>query len=66
MDNIDIWRAAHQMMKRYGEKASMEAASRSNAALEAGETLGYEIWMRVANAINELERSGPSKDDPVH
>jgi hypothetical protein len=33
----DIWRAARLIIKQHGDAAAMEAAHRSNAALEQGD-----------------------------
>jgi hypothetical protein len=53
-----VWRAGNQMIKRYGAKAAMEAAMRSNAALEIGDTFNYELWQwawrfRIWNARSQ-------------
>jgi hypothetical protein len=52
----DIWRAANKLMEMYGDKAAMEAAMRSNIALEAGDIFNYELWQAVMNCANELDR----------
>ena len=62
--DLDIWRAAHQMIKRYGEKAVWEAAERSNAALELDDMFNYELWLRVVMAI-QSGKFGNSKDGEV-
>jgi hypothetical protein len=66
VSNLDKWIAAKQLQDRYGERAAMEAAERSNAALEAGDTFNYELWQRVMMAIQELERTKPLDGESVN
>jgi hypothetical protein len=61
-----VWRAGNQMIKRYGAKAAMEAAMRSNAALEIGDSFNYELWQRVCMAVQELERQNPGSGESLH
>jgi len=57
-----IWRSANQMIKRYAEKAAMEAALRANSAMEIGDMFNYELWNRVMVSVQELERvNAPGK-----
>ncbi len=46
-----IERAAHQMIKQYGKDAPKQAALRSNAAMDAGDSFNHELWLRVAMAV---------------
>lgn len=64
VSEIDIWRAAKLLMDRYEDQAPMEAAQRSNAALESGDTFNYELWQRVTNALNELQWPGRPDGKP--
>jgi len=61
---IDIWRAANLMLKRYGEKALEESAKRAEK-LAADE--GYDgagTWRRIADAVAQLANTTPA--GPVH
>jgi hypothetical protein len=40
LPEIDIWRSASAMMKRYGEAAGLEAAKRADEMLAEGDTDG--------------------------
>ena len=61
---IDIWRAAKLMLKRYGEKALEESAKRVDE-LAAGEDYnGIAIWRRITTAVQQLANNTPS--GPVH
>ena len=52
----DIWRAANQMIKSYGDKAATEAASRSDAASKAGDEFNQKLWFDVMTCVQELQR----------
>jgi hypothetical protein len=62
----DIWRAAHQMTKRYGEKAYCEAARRSKTALELGDKFNYELWLRVVMAIQSGRFGNTKIGEVIH
>jgi hypothetical protein len=64
MDEIDVWRAANQMLKLYGADAPVKAALRSEALLDLGDIDGCGVWKRVVAAINELSRG--RADDPLN
>ncbi len=42
--DIDIYRSAHVLVKQHGEDASIEAAMRADAVLEAGDLDGYGVY----------------------
>lgn len=65
MDEIDIWRAADQMMRMYGDDAVTMAAMRADALLAEGDTDGYFVWKRICRAIDDLAQK-PSASEPRH
>jgi hypothetical protein len=56
---IDIWRVAHLMLKRYGDKADIESAIRAEELAEAGDWAGEAVWRRITDAIGQLENTTP-------
>ena len=48
ISEIDIWRVAYLMLKRYGEEADVEAAIRSDELFEEGDHNGAAVWRRCA------------------
>jgi hypothetical protein len=56
MNELDIWRAANILLKRYKADAVLIAAKRADAFLEQGDMEGRGVWIRVTRAITELER----------
>jgi hypothetical protein len=45
-DDIDIWRAALLMVKRYGDDAMLEAAVRADQLMADGDMAGCTTWQR--------------------
>ncbi len=66
ISDIDIYRSAHVVVKRYGEDAAIEAAMRADEMLEKGELAGYGVWRRILEAVEELERMEPAAGDRLH
>lgn len=56
---INIWRPALLLIKRYGEDAAEQALLRGNRMAAKGDTDGEAIWKRVQTAIQELNRREP-------
>ena len=52
--DLDIYRAANEIIKQHGEDAVIEAAMRADAMLEAGDVDGRAVWKRILKAIDEL------------
>ena len=61
---IDIWRVANLMLKRYGDEADIESAIRAEELAEAGDWAGEAVWRRIINAIGQLENTTPF--EPLH
>ena len=61
---IDIWRVAYLMLKRYGDEADIESALRAEELAEAGDWTGEAVWRRVTCAVGQLENVTPP--GPVH
>jgi hypothetical protein len=59
MIDRDIWIAANEMIKLYGEDAAIRAAIRADGLARDGDVAGYAMWKRVLRAIIELRSSEP-------
>jgi hypothetical protein len=64
--DVDIWRAAHLMMKRHGEDAAIVAAQRADEMLAQGDLEGQTVWKRIVVAIDELNRRRPAPGETVN
>jgi hypothetical protein len=60
---IDIWRAANLMLKRYGE-ALEESSARADELASGGDHNGAAVWRRIISAVVELANKVPP--GPVH
>jgi hypothetical protein len=61
---IDTWRAATLMLRRYGDKALEESATRADQLDTEGDPDGAATWRWIARAIEQLANTKPS--GPVH
>ncbi|MEM7361308.1 MAG: hypothetical protein AAF431_19645 [Pseudomonadota bacterium] len=66
ISDLDIWRAAHMQIKRYGNDASSHAVTRADELLEAGDHEGSFVWKRIYHAIEEMQREQPKDGEAVH
>jgi hypothetical protein len=56
----DIWLAANEMIKQFGEDAAVISATRADALRDLDDEEGYSIWKRIVAAINELRSTESS------
>jgi hypothetical protein len=56
---IDIWRVANLVLKRYGDEAMMDSAKRAKNLAADGDAVGAAIWHRVIDAIEHLTKTTP-------
>jgi hypothetical protein len=61
---IDIWRAAQLMLKRYGDNAHEESRARADELNAVDDQNGAAIWRRIADAVVQLANKIPP--GPVH
>jgi hypothetical protein len=61
---IDIWRAANLMLKRYGEKALEESSLHADEIAAAGDHNGRSGLRRITAALVQLANTTPP--GPVH
>lgn len=66
MDDAGIWRAARQMIDRYGAEAAAEADERAATMAELGDGEGRAVWRRIAGAVKRLQATAPAPGELVH
>ncbi len=66
ISDLDLWRAAQVMVKRYGDGAATEAAVRDDEFLDRGDIDGNRLWTQIKQAIEELQRERPGDGEAVH
>ena len=61
---IDIWRAATLMLKRYGDKALEQSSARADELAADGDHDGADTWRRISAAVVQLANTKPP--GPLH
>ena len=51
---IDVWRAANQVIQLFPEDPVLEAAQRADRAYEAGDMFNFRLWTRITKAVGQL------------
>ena len=54
-DDIDIYRAANEYIKRYGNDATVQASMKADEMLERGSMEGRSMWLQIIRVIDELQ-----------
>jgi hypothetical protein len=62
--DIDIWRAAQLMLKRFGDKAVEESAAHADELAANNDFHGQATWRRITEAVSQLANMMPSS--PLH
>ncbi len=66
LSDLDIFRSANTLVKRYGNDAPIHAAMRADVMLEKGDMDGFSVWKRILWAVEELQRAEPGPGGKVH
>ena len=59
--DIDIWRAAKLLIDQHGNAAAIEAVKRADALAAQGDTAGKVMWLRILEAVEELQNTEPTE-----
>jgi hypothetical protein len=62
VEPLDIWRAAKEMVKHYGDLAVIECAMRVDDMNDRGDTEGEAVWKAIRRAAKSLIEDGPPTD----
>lgn len=65
MEETDVWRKAHLLIKAYGPRAEREAKARGALARLRKDDCNWNLWLMVAMAIADLNRR-PEPGEPVN
>lgn len=60
LSDREIWIAANQTIKAHGDEAEIQAVLKSDYFLEEGDLDGHRNWLRIYNAIKELQNMNPT------
>ncbi|NKB44799.1 MAG: hypothetical protein GKS03_11035 [Alphaproteobacteria bacterium] len=56
----DIYRSAKLLIDQHGEDATTHASMRADELLEAGDIDGERVWLRILDAVRELQNLEPA------
>ncbi|MDX1486239.1 MAG: hypothetical protein R3229_17335 [Alphaproteobacteria bacterium] len=62
-EDIDIYRSAHLLIKQHGDEAAIFAAMQADACIDRGDLNGKATWLKVIEAIKELQDTSPPTDE---
>jgi hypothetical protein len=62
---LDIWRAAQLLVKRYGDDAAIQAGMRAEELPARGDDDGAATWRAIIRAVEELQRATPWEGEAV-
>ena len=57
--DLEIWRAANQLIKQFPDDPALEAAQRADAAYELGDMFNFDLWTRINKAVTQLLQTKP-------
>ncbi len=66
LPDIDIFRSAAAFIKQHGDEASIHAAMKADAMLERGDMDGRSVWLRIVDAIKDMQRETPRPGEHRH
>jgi hypothetical protein len=58
---IEVYRAAKQMIDYYDNEAAIRSALRADTLLRLGDTQGSVLWKRIVEAIKAIQDIGTDK-----
>ena len=64
--DLDIYRAANELMHQYGDEAAIRAAMRAASLAEEGDLDGYVVWKRIVTAIDVISAGAIAPGRKVH
>ena len=66
VSDIDIYRTAAALIKQHGDEAPIHAAMKSDAMLARGDLDGRSVWLRIVDAIRDMQREIPRPGEHRH
>lgn len=58
--DLDIYRTAQLLIEQHGDEASIHAAMRADELMDRGDMDGRAVWLRIIDAINDLQAMQPA------
>jgi hypothetical protein len=52
--DIEVWRAAQQLIIQFPHDPEMEASQRADRAYQQSDLFNFDLWTRIAGAVKKL------------
>jgi hypothetical protein len=62
----NVYMAANLLIQQHGQDASIFAAMNVDSLADRGDKAGRDLWMRVLDAIKELQADAPRPGTRIH
>jgi hypothetical protein len=59
VSDLEVWRAANQLVRQFPADPAMEAAQRADAAYELGDIFNFNLWTRINKVVLQLSQTKP-------
>lgn len=59
ISELERWRAAQQLINRFGEDAELDASVRADQFLAEGDAEGLSLWLDIAKKVRQLRSDKP-------
>ena len=66
VDDIDVFRSAAAFIKQHADEALIHAAMKADDMLERGDIDGRAVWLRIVDAIKDMQREMPRPGEQRH
>ena len=66
VSEIDIYRSASVLIKRYGDRADLFALAQARRLSEKGDAAGAATWTRIAKAARDILQREPGPGESRH
>ena len=66
VDDIDVFRSAVALINQHGDEAPIHAAMKADDMLERGDMDGRAVWLRIVDAIKDMQRETPRPGEQRH
>ena len=64
--DLDVYRSAAAFIDQHSDEASIHAAMKADAMLERGNMDGRAVWLRIVDAIKDMQREAPRHGERRH
>ena len=64
--DLDVYRSAWLMVQQHGDNAEIQAAMRADTLLDQGDMEGRRVWLRIVEAIREVQSREAPAGAQVH